>query len=149
MTLRELKAEIDELCERDPRTAIALARRIHNKLQPGFPTPLRELHQYMVQQSLLGLPSTVDLEFLAQRLRDQGWEEADIHGAIERMKQPGLQEGMGFGGLHLEDLITYAEALWRQGTGKFTLEVEFENPDDDHLTLTIVKLSRAHWQEHG
>ncbi len=37
--LRELKAKVDELCERDPQAALALVRRIQDKLQPGFPFP--------------------------------------------------------------------------------------------------------------
>lgn len=99
--LRELKAKVDELCERDPEAALALARRIQNKLKPGFP------------------------RFLAGEA---------------------LREGMGFGGLHIEDVTEIVERLFYQGARKFTIEIEFENPDDDHLHLTIQEIGKAWWQ---
>ena len=145
MNLRELKARVDELCERDPPTAIALARRIEAKLQPDSPIPLAQLHRSLVQQRLQG-PMPEQLEQAARLLHDQGWEEAKIQRAIDEMKQPGLRKGQSFGALHIEDVLVYVEMLWRQGTGKFTLQIEFENPDDDHLTLTIVETGKAYWQ---
>ncbi len=54
---------------------------------------------------------------------------------------------MGFGGLHIEDVTAIVERLFYRGVGKFTLEIEFENPDDDHLHLTIKELGKAWWQE--
>jgi hypothetical protein len=149
MTLRELKAEIDELCERDPQAAIALARRIHNKLQPGFPIPLTTLHQQLVEQSLQGTPpSEEELEKVARKLRDHGSPEEEIQAVLAYMKEPGPRDGMSFGRLHIEDICAYVEALWRQGWGDLTLEIQFENPDDDHLTLTILELGKAWWQEN-
>jgi hypothetical protein len=136
MTLRELKAEIDELCERDPRAAIALARRIHNKLQPGSPWPLTLLHRQLVSRALQGLTEE-ELGKIAEQLRKQGYSEEEIEAGLERYREPGLHEGMGFGGLHIEDVCAYVEALWQQGAGRFTLEIEFENPEDDHLSLRI------------
>jgi hypothetical protein len=144
MNLRELKAEIDELCERDPQAAIALARRIHNKLQPGSPWPLTLLHRRLVNSTLRGL---TDLGVIAEQLRKQGYSEEEIEAGLERYRKPGLHEGMGFGGLHIEDVCAYVEALWQQGAGRFTLEIEFENPEDDHLSLRIRELGRAWWQE--
>lgn len=54
---------------------------------------------------------------------------------------------MTLGGLHIEDIGAYVEALWRRGWGDLTLEVQFENPDDDHLTLTILEFGKTWWQE--
>jgi len=51
-----------------------------------------------------------------------------------------LQAGMSLGGLHIEDVTEIVESLFYQGARRFTLEIAFENPDDDHLTLTIQAL---------
>ncbi len=116
MTIRELTAKVDELCRQNPDAALAIAKRIHQQLRPGFPSPLRELHQSLVLQQLMGLTAD-QIEQAAGLLRAQGWDEADLQVAIEQLGQPGLREGMGFGGLHLKDMATCTEALWREGHG--------------------------------
>jgi len=146
MNIRELKAKVDELCEQDPQAAIALARRIQNKLQPGFPMPLTMLHQRLVEPSLPGA-TPEELERAAQQLQDMGMAEKDIQDTLEWLAQPGFKDGMSFGELHIEDICVYVEAIWHQGWGDLTLEIQFENPDDDHLTLTIAELGKAWWQE--
>ena len=145
MNLRDLKAEVDDLCERDPHTAVALARRIHSKVQPDAPVPLTTLHQSLVGQQLQGRTDE-ELARTREMLERAGWDEADVDAAIAELAQPGLRAGQGFGGLHIEDLLPVVETLWRQGHGRFTLEVEFENPVDDHLNVTIAETDKAAWQ---
>lgn len=145
MSLNQLKQALDELCERDPQTALALASRIQRKLQPGFPQPLTFLHQALVDRMLQGPPDE-EIQKIREALSSKIPEEK-IEEYIAELRKPGLREGESFGGLHLEDLVTYAEVLFRQGVGRFIWEVEFENLEDDHLTLTIQKLDKAHWQQ--
>jgi len=129
---------------------LALAQRIYRKLQPGFPFPLTELHQRMVAQ-MLEPPSEEIVERMKAHLDaavaagEFTREEADR--ALEEFRKPGLKVGQGFGGLHLEDVLTYIEVLFYQGAGRFVLEIEFENPDDDHLHLTIKEIGKARWQK--
>jgi len=148
MTIRELKAKVDELCEQDPEVALALARRIERKLQVGVPLPfpLAELHRQMVAQ-MLEPPSEEFVERTRETLERAGHSAEEIERFIAELRKPGLKAGQGFGGLHLEDVLTYLEVLFYQGAGRFVLEIEFENPDDDHLQLTIKEIGQARWQE--
>ncbi|MFQ6089994.1 MAG: hypothetical protein ACE5LD_00935 [Candidatus Bipolaricaulia bacterium] len=146
MTIRELKAKVDELCEQDPQMALALARRIERKLGLGVPFPLAELHRRMVAE-MLEPPSEELIEKTRETLEQAGHSQEEIERFIAEFKKPGLKVGQGFGGLHLEDVLAYLEVLFYQGAGRFVLEIEFENPDDDHLYLTIREIGRARWQE--
>jgi hypothetical protein len=93
---------------------------------------------------------------LAQRIQRKlqpgfPWPLTRLHQQLVQGSLEGeeLREGMGFGGLHIEDVTEIVERLFYQGAGKFALEVEFENPDDDHLSLTILSIGKAWWQEEG
>ena len=81
---------------------------------------------------------------VAQRLADQEAQHGEDKAS--RLK---FQEGQEFDNLPLEDINVIVKALQQQeqSAGKFTLEVEFKNLDNDYLTLRILKEGDTHKQK--
>jgi len=86
MRADELIAGIDELCERDPEQALALAQRIHRKLQPSLLWPLTRLHQQLIQGLIAGA------EELRPGMALGGLHIEDVTEIVERLFYQGAEK---------------------------------------------------------